>query len=139
MDTIVLTGSQGNLAVPHLFDNDAERDAFIERQEDGGIFCAAYDLGKPVYTTEGVGNLSTSTLSKPGLRVYDDPDHPRYGPVRRMHLVLLAMLADVKGWEDMLNEAIGEEWTVAMIEELAERSESAAQRFILTHAASLEN
>lgn len=139
MDIIVLTGPQDSLTDAHYFDNDAERDAFIERTEDGGEFCAAFDLGKPVYTTEGVGSLDAGTPRDPNRPIYDDSDHPRYGPVRRMHIILLSLLADVADGEAKLNEQIGTDWTHAMVDLLKDRSESSAQRFILRYAASIAN
>lgn len=71
--------------------------------------------------------------------IYNQPNHKHYGPVRRMHLVLLALLADVPDGEGKLNEQIGIDWTHAMVDLLKDRSEASAQRFILRYAASIAN
>lgn len=71
--------------------------------------------------------------------IYNQPHHPKYGPVRRMHVILFQIYADedMAEMERRLSDQLGTEWTHAMADLLDDRSEAAASRFILRYATSV--
>lgn len=53
--------------------------------------------------------------------IYNQPNHPFYGPVRRMHLKLMELFgADVGCVEEMYEKGIGADWTLVMASSLAQ-------------------
>lgn len=47
--------------------------------------------------------------------IYDQPNHPNYGPVRRMHLMLMQLSADFRGgfgeFERQFTDMFSKDWT----------------------------
>ena len=65
------------------------------------------------------------------MRIFDNPNHPQYGPVRRMWVVLaqLDMLETAEEW----GNRHGIPWDAALADLVPDRSESPAQRWLLRH------
>ncbi len=53
-------------------------------------------------TTEELNGMVDAALTRMGTRIYDNPDHPHYGPVRRLWVMLagLDMLDFAGTWRD---------------------------------------
>lgn len=53
--------------------------------------------------------------------IYDDPNHPQYGPVRRLHLKLMELFADVDltAVEQRYEAGIGKDWTEVVASSIA--------------------
>lgn len=52
--------------------------------------------------------------------IYDDPNHPQYGPVRRLHLILMHLFgADLSVVEKEFTLGIGKDWSAVAASSLA--------------------
>ena len=52
------------------------------------------------------------TLKEPKVPIYNDPNHPNYGPCRRVHLILMYLFGDdLALLEQCYREEHGEDWT----------------------------
>ncbi|MBS7671429.1 hypothetical protein [Croceicoccus gelatinilyticus] len=78
-------------------------------------------------------------MPEAALPIYDQPNHPDYGPVRRLHVILLQIFADkdMAAIESELNDLLGTHWTLAMSDLIKDRTEAKAARFILRYATSI--
>lgn len=65
------------------------------------------------------------------MRIFDNPNHPQYGPIRRMWVVLaqLDMLETAEEWGN--RQSIP--WDAALADLVPDRGESPAQRWLLRH------
>lgn len=63
------------------------------------------------------------------MRIFDNPNHPQYGPVRRMWVVLaqLDLLVAAEAW----GERHGMTWDGAMVDLIEPLGESGSQRWLL--------
>ena len=68
------------------------------------------------------------------MRIFDQPDHPNYGPVRRMHLILMYLHGDeLPAMEERATKVFCEPWDrhmVRLMNGMGWRERTAAQ-FIL--------
>ncbi|USM11523.1 hypothetical protein vBCbaSRXM_78 [Citromicrobium phage vB_CbaS-RXM] len=56
------------------------------------------------------------------MPIYDDPNHPHYGPVRRLHLILLYLFGDrIAEAEKRHIKKTGVDWTYQMSHEIEKR------------------
>lgn len=69
----------------------------------------------------------------PAKRIFDDPSHPEYGPVRRMWVILmqLDMLADAERYSRWSINQGGLAWDSNLASMVRQRSEARAQRAML--------
>lgn len=83
--------------------------------------CICPDAGK-----DGHGYSCPSR--KPPKRVFDDPDHPQYGPVRRLWVVMaqLDMLDAAERW----SQHKGRNWDQAVAFDIADCRLEKAEQFI---------
>lgn len=71
--------------------------------------------------------------------IYNQPNHPFYGPARRLHMMLMQVTADkgISAFEKQFNDFFKKDWTHCFLDLLKDRSEAEAQRFMLRYAADL--
>lgn len=65
------------------------------------------------------------------MRIFDNPNHPHYGPVRRMWIVLVQL--DLLTSAEAYMDRFGRNWDEALVSllERYQMQESAAQRSVL--------
>lgn len=66
--------------------------------------------------------------------IYDNPNHPHYGPVRRLHLKLMELFPDnLSEVEDEYLNGIGNDWTTITVMMLERGlSEAYVARYIIS-------
>lgn len=68
-------------------------------------------------------------------RVHDDPSHPFYGPVRRLHVMLMQLTADhtYEAADRLYGVHFDETWDFTLVSQLRfGKSEAEAQRHVLS-------
>lgn len=103
---------------------------------DGTVINHNFITGKDTIMTPSIFNAALAPLGAKlvAVPIYNDPNHAHYGPVRRLHLILLYLFGDDLPNVEKRFEAFCEcTWDQRFVRDLAAWSEAeAAQGILLT-------
>jgi len=83
-------------------------------------------------------HLAMNTAGSPAVvPIYDQPDHPHYGEIRRLHIMLMQIAPGKDAYaklEQSFTDQFHKDWTWCFIDLLKDRTEAEATRFVLRYA-----